>query len=98
MEHKGWMIRLKGTHTYSKGAIRSSYSSAHDGKFYYVDWTSKKGKVWSTEAALKEHLLKYTKLAGMPTEWEVTEITEAPSKPIEDWFDEKMTLKLLKRN
>lgn len=94
MDHKGWRIRLKGTNTYSKGTIYSGYTN---GKTYYVQWTSKTGKVWKTEKALKEHLFKYTKLVGMPADWEVTELTETVAKPIEDWFDANMTLKLLKR-
>lgn len=97
MERKGWCIRLKGTHTYSKGSIMSGYDSSQGGKYYYVQWTSKKGKVWTTETALKEHLFKYTKLVGMPEDWEVTEISETVAKPVAEWFDQNMTLKLLKR-
>lgn len=97
MEHKGWKIRQKGTHTYSKGTIMSGWDSSKNGKYYYVLWTSKAGKVWTTEKALKEHLLKYTKLVGKPDDWEITEISEKLCKPLDDWFDADMTIKLLKR-
>lgn len=95
-----YKIRLKGTEQYSMGVIKQVWS-ASTGKCYRVDFTSKmnKSKDWPDETRLKEHLLKYTKLMGMPADWEIVTMSTdiVVDKPIEDWFDAKMTMILLRR-
>lgn len=93
MAVKGYKIRYSAESTlYSQGIIKRSYDNT-----YRVDWASKKGKVWTTETAVKEHLLKYTKLVSKPDNWVIVQIDETDTKPIDDWFDSTMVFKLLKR-
>lgn len=88
-----WMIRNTITGRYSNGIINFGAQGP------YVGW-SKRGKQWTQEKYLKAHLLKYAQSSSScdwSTTWEVVEIVEKPTKPIDDWFDVDMVLKILKK-
>lgn len=74
---------------------RYSWDEVHQTAIFDVTW-SRKGKVWTNEKLLKAHLLKYTIANGLPSDWEVLEVTEIPTKPMNEWVDAKMLVKLLK--
>lgn len=88
-----WMIRDTVTGKYSNGIIQ-----AHPDGCYVSGW-GKRGKVWTDVKYLKEHILKWSQHSPegqCPNTWEVLEIVET-AKPINEWIDAEMTLKLLKR-
>lgn len=96
----GYKIRDTNTGQYSNGIILrcteyNTTTRCYDAR-YDVTWGTK-GKIWKTEKAVKDHLLKYALAVGKPTDWEIVEIIENPTKPIHDWFDAAMILKLLKK-
>lgn len=84
---------------FSCGAVQKGYKSHQDGGYsyaYYVSWNNKGGKTWNTEKALKDHLLKCL-MHKIPIEdWEVIRIESTVDKPIMDWVDTNMQLKILK--
>jgi hypothetical protein len=61
----------------------------------YVKW-SIKGKEWKTEKAVRDHLFKWITAVGIP-DWEVVKVTYEPTKPLQDWFDSKMLVAILKQ-
>jgi len=61
-----------------------------------VKWSSK-GKVWNTEKAVKSHLTIALQF-GLPiAQWEIVEVVLLPTKPMDEWIDAKMLLKVLKK-
>ena len=75
---------------FSKGRITTGYNGKPTVQF------SKQGKEWTTEKAVKDHLIKWISEAGVP-DWELVTVTYEPTPPIQDWFDDKMLASLLKR-
>ena len=58
---------------------------------------SKKGKEWTSEKTVKDHLTKVIeKIGGIPSHWEIMEFTQQPSRELNDWIDGKMLVKMLK--
>lgn len=86
-----YKIRNTKTGQYSHGNI-SVWQ-----KKMYIKWSAK-GKEWTNEKNLRAHLLKCATLDGIPTDWEVIEIKHVATKPIEEWIDNEMLMKLLKIN
>jgi hypothetical protein len=62
-----------------------------------VKW-SRSGKTWLTEEGIKSHLLKCYAAYGIPSTWEIVEVEYKPTKPVNEWVDAKMLLKILKLN
>lgn len=88
-----WVIKDSVTGKYSNGVIH-----AYNGR-PCVGW-SKTGKKWSSEKLLKEHILKYSQMHASgqcPETWQVLEVKEEPTKPVNDWIDATMVMKLLKK-
>lgn len=88
-----WVIKDPATGKYSNGVINTSHGRP------YVGW-SKIGKKWTSEKLLKEHILKYSQLHSSgqcPETWQVLEVREEPTKPINDWIDASMVMRLLKK-
>ena len=84
-----------GIKSFSQGTINIERSPS--GKVGVVNWSVKKGKIWTSEKTLKDHIL-YAILYGMDVStWQVIEITFHPPKPLEDFIDAKMTAKILSR-
>lgn len=88
-----FMIRNTVTGKYSRGIINKGYGTSS------VNWDAKRGKVWTKEKYLKDHLLNYALQCGTDAfdTWEIVEIVEQPTRPVMDWLDASMTLKLLKK-
>lgn len=88
-----FMIRNTESGMYSCGIISKGYGISS------VNWHPKRGKVWTKEKYLKEHILNYALQCGTADfdKWAVVEIVEQPTKPINEWMDASMTLKLLKK-
>ena len=61
-----------------------------------VKW-SRKGKEWTSEKNVKAHLTKAIGAGVNMANWEILELQYLPTKPINDWFDAKMLVKLLKK-
>lgn len=80
--------------TYSKGIIHSGRSS--NGNTHFVQWADLKGKVWTSEKNVKEHLLKCTQKGISMDGWRIVEVFERETKPIHDWVDGKMLVKIIK--
>lgn len=92
MERKAYKIRIKGSSSYSNGVINVYRDGAK--KFPQCNW-NKKGKEWADEKNVKAHLLKYVSLGGDIGNWEVVEVVYHPTKPIDEWVDAKMLMKVL---
>jgi len=83
----------RGT-SFSHGVITSS---RWNGKTEYnVKW-SKRGKEWTTEKAVKDHLIKAVSVGISMADWEILELVYNPTKPIEEWVDAKMLMTILKK-
>jgi hypothetical protein len=96
MEKKAFKIRKKDFGSYySHGVINTHYDSATKIRTPFVKWSSK-GKEWTSEKNVKDHLLKFIQLGGTVDDWEVIEVIYHPTRPIEDWIDDKMLMKVLK--
>jgi len=87
-----YKIRKKGTKMYSRGRVQQEYSGVHG---YGVKWKAN-GKEWTTEKALKQHLLKCIQKGIDLSNWEIMEFTQQPSKSLNEWCDAKMTMAILK--
>lgn len=86
-----YKIRIKGTHSYSHGVITQfSYRD----NIWKVRWSSK-GKLFPNELSVKNHLMRAAE-KGILGDWEVIEIIEQPTKPLDEWVDQKMLMKLIK--
>lgn len=85
-----YMIRNSETKQFSGGIIRRGWQKSH-----YVNFKAR-GKVWTTETLLKQHLLKCFQQNVKMENWEIVEVQYVPTKPIEEWVDGKMLLKILK--
>jgi len=84
-----YKIRDIETGEYSSGIV----SSYRDKRVSF----NKKGKVWTTESALKKHLMKcITDGGGIPENWEVVKLVEEPVKEMNEWIDSEMLVALLK--
>jgi hypothetical protein len=82
-----------GEDYYSHGVIGSNYWDKD--KKPTLGW-SKKGKEWKTEKGVKDHLLKWITKGGSIEGWEVVEVVYHPTKPMSEWVDAKMLMKVLK--
>lgn len=92
-----YKIRRKGTKYYSRGRVQEAYGRGQEGKRYEVLWKAN-GKEWTTEKALKNHLLKCIEKNIDMHDWEIMEFTQQPHKDLNEWFDEKMTFAILKHS
>lgn len=88
-----YKIRNKENGFYSNGIVRQTGWGANKG--YDVTFNYK-GKEWTEEKNLKNHLLKCMKSGIKMDTWEVVEVVYHPTKPIMDWFDHKMLIKVMK--
>lgn len=85
-----YKIRDTNTGLYSNGLVRPS------NKETTVGW-SKKGKMWTSEALVKKHLMKcITDAHGIPDNWEVVKLIEEPVKSMDEWIDAQMLVEILK--
>lgn len=89
-----YKIYNKVTGSFSNGIIMTEYDGKSKKKIPYVRF-GKKGKEWSNEKNVKDHLLKYVSLGGSVANLEVVELRYHPTKPIDDWIDAKMLMKIL---
>ena len=97
MEKRVFKIRIKGTNSYSNGTINLLYDRETKKKHPEVNWT-RKGKEWTNEKNVKAHLLKFVSNGGDIGNWEVVEVVYAPTKPIDEWVDTVMLMKILQQN
>ena len=63
---------------------------------YVVKWSTK-GKEWTTERAIKQHLSKAIASGVSVTGWEILQVTYTPTKPLDEWIDAKMLMTILKK-
>jgi len=91
-----YKIRNTKTGSFSNGVVNVWTDSKTGKKEMLLNW-SKKGKEWTTERALKNHLLKVISTMGMPKDWEIVQVTYQPTKPISEWVDAKMLMQVLKK-
>lgn len=90
-----YMIRDTKTGAYSSGFVINGYDFTTKSRKYVVRF-KERGKIWTSEKLIKKHLLNCAlKKVNMDT-WEVIEVKYLPTKPIFEWFDEKMSIQLLK--
>jgi hypothetical protein len=82
---------------FSKGAVTSDWDSINNTKTYKVTW-DKNGKEWCTEKTLKSHLMKCAKCGILDQSWEILEVKYHPTKPIDEWIDQKMLIQILKNS
>jgi len=92
---KLYKIRDKDSGLFSSGSI-NRIASKNKNKVVIVRWSSKKSKQWTDEKLLKKHLLECCKLGGIPSNWEIMEYTQEPSKEIHEWINEQMLMAILK--
>jgi len=59
-----------------------------------VKW-SRNGKEWTSAKLVQDHLLNCAKLGGIPSDWEIVEFTQQPSKELNDWITAKMLCAIL---
>lgn len=95
------IFKIKNTSNgyFSHGVIMNYSEMKKDPNKTYMNikW-SRKGKEWTSEETVKEHLLKVIELVGsVPDSWEIMEFTQQPSKSLHDWIDNKMLVKMLQR-
>lgn len=88
-----YKIRKKGTKLYSRGRVHQE--PAYNSDAYVVKWKAN-GKEWTTEKALKQHLLNCAEKGVDLTNWEIMIFTQEPSKSLTEWCDAKMTMAMLK--
>ncbi len=94
IERKAYKIRIKGSSSYSNGVINVYRDTVTKKSFPECKW-NRKGKEWADEKNVKAHLTKYVSLGGSISTWEVVEVVYHPTKPIDDWVDAKMLMKIL---
>jgi len=75
---------------YSRGRVEKQRNGN-----YSVNW-KRNGKEWATEKALKKHLLTCIEKGVDMKGWEIMEFTQQPSRAMNEWFDSKMTMAVLK--
>ena len=90
------VYKIRWWMSYSNGIINECYTGDYSKKSYSVNWSTRKGKEWTSEKNLKAHLLKCLQRGINISEWEVLELRYHPTKPINDWVDAKMLCKVLK--
>lgn len=90
-----YKIRDTNSGLYSHGIIHTNGSKRRNA--VVVKW-SKKGKEWTSEKLVKDHLLKCIAFGGIPTHWEIIEFTQQPSRSLHEWIDANMLVKILKVN
>jgi hypothetical protein len=78
---------------FSHGIIQSRWRP--EGTYYYVRFTGK-GKDWTSEQNVKAHLLKCAQKGILEDTWEVVQVVHQPTKPLEEWVDQKMLMKIIK--
>lgn len=89
-----YKIHNKVTKLYSNGVILPNWRR---GSKYYVVTFGKRGKEWTDEKLLKNHITKVlTKMKWNP-DWEIVEVQYFPTKPIDEWVDGPMLLELMKK-
>lgn len=86
-----YKIRIKGTHSYSHGVIVRTWAD----QGWKVRWSSK-GKEFPNERSITNHLMKAAS-KGILGNWEIIEVIHQPTKPLEEWIDQKMLMKILKK-
>ena len=79
---------------YSHGVITHRRHSSFN-QSYVIKWSTK-GKEWTSEKSVKDHLLKCAQKGILSEKWEVIKILEEPTKPISEWVDAKMLIKIIK--
>lgn len=84
-----YMIRNSETKQFSSGIIRRSWQKSH-----FVNFKTR-GKVWTSQTLLKQHLVKCFQKNIKMEHWEIVEVQYVPTKPIEDWVDGKMLIKII---
>ena len=92
MEKRVYKIRHGGS--FSNGTINMVYDRETKKKHPEVNW-SRKGKEWSNEKNIKDHLLKWISNGGSVTGWEVVEVVYSPTRPMDEWIDPAMLMKVL---
>lgn len=92
---KLYKIKDKDNGLFSNGMINRS-ASREENRIIIYRWSSKKHKSWTDEKLLKKHLLECCKLGGVPSNWEIVEYTQEPSKEIHEWINEQMLMAILK--
>ena len=94
--NKIYKIQDKRNGLFSNGIIYNRQGSKEK-KIPLVRW-NKKGKQWASEELLKKHLMNCIELTGgIPSEWEVMEFTQEPSRKLHEWIDSKMLMKILSK-
>lgn len=92
-------IKHRETGLFSHGIIQKGWQYDHVGKKYtYNVQFSARGKEWTNETLLKKHLLQCAQKGVKWNEWEIIEVVHTPTKPISDWFDQKMLYKVIKNS
>ena len=92
---KEYMIINTKIGAFSSGIIRHTYDFLSHSRRYMVQFKTT-GKKWTSETLLKKHLLNCALKKVNMDNWEIVEVQYVPTKPIFEWFDEKMSIKLLK--
>lgn len=89
---------VSNSYVYSLGSISSKYVRDSQNEWtevYYVEWSTTKGKLWKNEKLLSAHLLKAMTHGIDIAEWEIVEVVERPTKPINEWVDANMLMQVL---
>ena len=82
-----------GNGYYSMGRVERMW---REGGSTYVVSRSTNGKIFKTEKAVKDHLLKCSITNIDMSEFKVKQIKIVDTKPVNDWFDDKMLMKVMK--
>ena len=92
------MYKIRNTVTgwFSKGIITNIYNYKTKETEKNVRWGSD-GKIWSSEKTVKAHLLKMMLVSTIPSTWEIVKVEYLPTKPMSDWVDSTMLMKVLKQ-
>ena len=91
------MYKIRNTKTglFSKGRIVDVYNYKTEKTEKNVRWGSD-GKTWTSEKTVQAHLLKMMLVSNIPTTWEIVKVEYLPTKPVADWVDPAMLMKVLK--
>ena len=81
---------------FSHGVITERRWHSDNTKIYHIRWSGK-GKEWSSEKTVKDHLLKCAQKGILEETWEVIQVVHQPTKPISEWIDAKMLMKIIKK-
>ena len=90
-----YKIKDKKTGLYSHGSVNGYDYPNFKSVSERIKW-SRKGKEWTSEKLVKDHLLKCIGYGGIPSSWEIMEFTQQPSRELNEWMDAKMTMAVLK--